>query len=111
MDSVESLASALVDEHGLVTMLTTLRPARAGLTLTPRLEAPPIPVSFTLCAREVNAIGLTHARRPPVALRPRQVGTHTHPGLRYPLGDGTDADAWAVFGHLTTHLKAAPGVG
>ncbi|TQE29122.1 hypothetical protein Sipo8835_25230 [Streptomyces ipomoeae] len=111
LDAVESLASALVDEHGLVTMLTTLRAARADLTLTPRLEAPPIPVSFTLGARDVNAIGLTHARRPPVALRSRQLGTHGHPALHYLLGDGTDAHAWTALQHLTTHLKAAPGAG
>ncbi|MFE7837513.1 DUF6177 family protein [Streptomyces sp. NPDC057474] len=109
LDAVESLAAALVDEHGLVSMLTTLRAALADLTLTPRLEAPPIPVSFTLGARDVNAIGLTHARRPPLAPRPRQLGTHTHPALYYRLGDGTDADAWTVLQHLTTHLKATPG--
>ncbi|MFF6782793.1 DUF6177 family protein [Streptomyces sp. NPDC012510] len=111
LDAVESLAAALVDEHGLVTMLTTLRSARADLTLTPRLEAPPIPVSFTLGARDVNAIGLTHARRPPIALRPRQLGTHAHPALHYVLGDGTDADGWTAFQNLTTHLKVAPGAG
>ncbi|WP_327723921.1 DUF6177 family protein [Streptomyces europaeiscabiei] len=111
LDAIESLASALVDEHGLVTMLTTLRAARADLTLTPRLEAPPIPVSFTLGARDVNAIGLTHARRPPVALRPRQLGTRAHPVLHYILGDGTEADAWTALQDLTTHLKAASGAG
>ncbi|MBE4771207.1 DUF6177 family protein [Streptomyces caniscabiei] len=111
LDSVESLASVLVDEHGLVSMLITLRPARADLTLTPRLEAPPIPVSFTLGARDVNAIGLTHARRPPLALRPRQLGTHAHPALHYLLSDGTDSGAWTALQDLTTHLKAAPGAG
>lgn len=92
-------------------MLTTLRAARADLTLTPRLEAPPIPVSFTLGARDVNAIGLTHTRRPPLALRPRQLGTHWHPALHYVLGDGTDAAAWTALQSLTTHLKAVPGAG
>ncbi|MEV6382565.1 DUF6177 family protein [Streptomyces sp. NPDC051773] len=107
LDSIESLASALVDEHGLVSMLITLRAARADLTLTSRLEAPPIPVSFTLGARDLNAIGLAHARRPPIALRPLQLGTSAHPALHYRLGDGTDADAWTTLNHLTTHLKAA----
>ncbi|WP_319703020.1 DUF6177 family protein [Streptomyces caniscabiei] len=111
LDTVESLAAALVDEHGLVSMLTTLRAARADLTLTPRLEAPPIPVSFTLGARDVNAIGLTHARRPPLAPRPRQLGTHTHPALHYLLSDGTDSGAWTALQDLTAHLKAAPGAG
>ncbi|BBC30672.1 uncharacterized protein SGFS_019660 [Streptomyces graminofaciens] len=111
LDAIEALASALVDEHGLVTMLTTLRAARADLTLTPRLEAPPLPLSFTLGARDVNAIGLTHARRPPVALRPRQLGTHAHPALHYLLSDGTDSGAWTALQDLTAHLKAAPGAG
>lgn len=111
LDAIEALAATLVDKHGLTSMLTTLRAARADLTLPPQLEAPPIPVAFTLGARDVNSIGLTHARRPPVALlHPRQLGTHSHPALHYVLGDGTNADAWIAFQHLTTHLKAAPGV-
>ncbi|WP_327748968.1 DUF6177 family protein [Streptomyces europaeiscabiei] len=110
LDAVESLA-ALIAEQGLVSMLATLRAARADLTLTPRLEAPPIPVSFTLGAREVNAIGLTHARRPPVDLRLRQLGPPAHPALHYVLGDGTDAAAWTALQHLTTHLKIAHSAG
>ncbi|MDX3121575.1 hypothetical protein F3K20_20215 [Streptomyces scabiei] len=110
LDALASLAATLVDQHSLTTMLTTLRAARSDLTLTPRLEAPPIPVSFTLGPRDVNAIGLTHARRPPLALRPQLLGAQAHPALHYPLGDGTNADAWTAFQHLNAHLKAAPGV-
>ncbi|WP_229880218.1 DUF6177 family protein, partial [Streptomyces echinoruber] len=110
LDALESLAAALVDKHDLATMLTTLRAARADLTLPPCLEAPPIPVSFTLGARDVRRTGLDHARRPPLALRPRRLGPHTHPALHYPLGDGTDADAWATLQKLTAHLKTGEGM-
>ncbi|MDE1681546.1 DUF6177 family protein [Streptomyces neyagawaensis] len=109
LDAIESLAAALVDEHGLVSMLTMLRAARGDLTLTPRLEAPPVPVSFTLGSRDVNAIGLTHARRPPLALRPQLLGALTSPARHYPFGDGTNAVAWNAFQHVTTHLGAVPG--
>ncbi|MDX2936500.1 DUF6177 family protein [Streptomyces ipomoeae] len=111
LDVIESLAATLDEEHGLKTMLTTLRAAHTGLTLTPHLGAPPIPVSFTLGAGDVRTAGLTHARRPPLALHPRQLGPRTHPALHYPLGDGTNTDAWTVFHDLTNHLKAGPAAG
>ncbi|MER6358675.1 DUF6177 family protein [Streptomyces sp. NPDC001634] len=107
LNALEPLAVTLVNEHNLTTMLTTLRAARADLTLPPRLEAPPTPVSFTLGARDVRTVGLTHARRPPLALRPRQLGPHTHPALHYPLGDGTNTDSWTTLQKLTAHLKGA----
>ncbi|WNM29215.1 DUF6177 family protein [Streptomyces sp. Li-HN-5-11] len=109
LDAIESLAATLVNEHNLTTMLTTLRAARADLTLPPHLGFPPIPVSFTLGARDVDAVGLAHARRPPLALHPRQLGPHAHPALHYPLGDGTNGDAGTTLQRLTTHLKAPPG--
>ncbi|MFG2307158.1 DUF6177 family protein [Streptomyces sp. NPDC048566] len=105
LDAISSLSAVLVDKHNLTTMLTTLRAARADLTQPPHLEAPPIPVSFTLGPRDTNAIGLEHARRPPITAEPRQLGTAAHPALHYPLGDGTHADAWAQLQQLTTHLK------
>ncbi|RZU44569.1 hypothetical protein EV284_2038 [Streptomyces sp. BK022] len=106
LDALEALAGKLVAEHGLTTMLTTLRRARADLTLPPHLEPAPLPVAFTLGARDVRIIGLTHARRPPLALRPRQLGPATAPALHYPLGDGTEAEAWTALQVLSDHLKA-----
>ncbi|MFG3047712.1 DUF6177 family protein [Streptomyces sp. NPDC048241] len=106
LDALEALAEKLVAEHGLTTMLTTLRRARADLTLPPHLEPPPLPVAFTLGARDVRTIGLTHARRPPLAFRPRQLGPATAPALHYPLGDGTDPAAWTSLQVLSDHLKA-----
>ncbi|GAA3845899.1 hypothetical protein GCM10022403_092190 [Streptomyces coacervatus] len=110
LDTLEPLATTLVDAHGLTTMLTTLRDARADLTLPAHMEAPPLPVSFTLGAGDVRTIGLTHARRPPLALKPRQLGSPTHPALYYPLGDGTDAEAWTALQNLARHLKNSPGI-
>ncbi|MER6424485.1 DUF6177 family protein [Streptomyces sp. NPDC001137] len=109
LESLESLAATLVDEHGLTTMLTTLRTARADLTLPAHLEAPPLPVSFTLGPRDVDTIGLTYARRPPLATKPRQLGSPSCPALYYPLGDGTDAAAWTAFQNLAIHLKNSLG--
>ncbi|MEU6813633.1 DUF6177 family protein [Streptomyces sp. NPDC046860] len=106
LDALEAMAEELVGEHGLTTMLTTLRRARADLTLPPHLEPPPLPVAFTLGSREVRTIGLTHARRPPLAPRPRQLGPATAPALHYALGDGTEAAAWTALQVLTEHLKA-----
>ncbi|MEV5988082.1 DUF6177 family protein [Streptomyces sp. NPDC052051] len=106
LDAIEPLAAALVGTQGLTTMLTTLTPAPADLTLRPRLTAPPVPVAFTLGARDVRAIGLAHARRPPVAIRPRQLGTAADPALHYPFGDGTDPAAWTHLTTLTAHLRS-----
>nr|WP_308288468.1 DUF6177 family protein [Streptomyces macrolidinus] len=105
LDAIESLAATLVDTQGLTTMLTTLTPAPADLTLRPHLSAPPVPVAFTLGARDVRTIGLAHARRPPVAIRPRQLGTAADPALHYPFGDGTDPDAWTHLTTLMAHLR------
>ncbi|MFI7399682.1 DUF6177 family protein [Streptomyces sp. NPDC049541] len=110
LSALESLAATLVSSHGLTTMLTTLRNGRTDLTLPAHLEAPPLPVSFTLGPRDVRAVGLTHARRPPLAAKPRQLGSSSYPALHYLLGDGSDAEAWAALQTLTSHLKNSPGV-
>ncbi|MFJ9130315.1 DUF6177 family protein [Streptomyces sp. NPDC102340] len=106
LDAIEPLAAELVDTHNLSTMFTTLRAARTDLTVPPLLTAPPLPVTFTLGATDVRSIGLTYARRPPLAIKPVQLGTAAAPSLHYPLGDGTSADAWATLRTLTEHLKS-----
>ncbi|MFF5129222.1 DUF6177 family protein [Streptomyces syringium] len=108
LDAIEPLARTLAAEHGLTSMLVTLRRARRDLAVPPYFEAPPIPVSFTLGADDVHAIGLDHARRPPVELRPVPLGPTARPALYYPLGDGTDAQAWTVLQQLGTHLQVDP---
>ncbi|MEU1518554.1 DUF6177 family protein [Streptomyces sp. NPDC005811] len=109
LDTLESLAATLVTEHGLTTMLTTVRAARADLTLPPRVEGPPLPVSFTLGSRDVKKVGLPHASRPPIAVQPRPLGSSASPALHYPLGDGTDPRAWTALQALGAHLKTAAG--
>lgn len=104
LDAIEPLARALADEHGLVSMLASLRRARRDLTVPPHFEAPPVPVSFTLGAPDVRRLGLEHARRPPLDLRPVELGSALH----YPLGDGTDAQAWTVLQQLAEHLEVSP---
>ncbi|MEV1019693.1 DUF6177 family protein [Streptomyces sp. NPDC050264] len=106
LDVIESLAAELVDHHGLTTMLTTLTAAHADLTLPPHLTATSIPVAFTLGATDVGSIGLAHARRPPLALKPVELGTPSQPALHYPLGDGTEPQPWTTLQALSTHLKA-----
>ncbi|WP_125263289.1 DUF6177 family protein [Streptomyces alboflavus] len=110
LDTIEALAQTLVAEHDLVTMLVTLRQANRDLTIPPRFEAPPNPVSYTLGSTGVRDTTLTQARRPPLSLRPVQLGPTTDPALHYPLGDGTDAAAWTTLQQLTVHLEAAAGV-
>ncbi|QFQ97525.1 hypothetical protein F9278_16355 [Streptomyces phaeolivaceus] len=105
LDRIEALADTLVREHGLRTMLTSVRVARADLTTAPRLEGPPLPATFTLGPDDVHAIGLDHARRPPVEIRPEHLGPTARPALHYPLGDGTDTEAWGRLQQLTAHLR------
>ncbi|MFF3498266.1 DUF6177 family protein [Streptomyces sp. NPDC003247] len=107
LDAVESLAAHLVDEHHLTTMLTTLRAARADLTVPPLLEGPPTPLSFTLGARDVSAIGLTRALHAPDGPHTRQLGSRAEPAVHYLLGDGTSTHSRTVLRNLTAHLRRA----
>ncbi|MFI2431345.1 DUF6177 family protein [Streptomyces sp. NPDC018693] len=111
LDALEALAETLTAEHGLTTMLATVRAARADLTLPAQLEAPPLPVCFTLGPRDVRQIGLTHALRSPIEAQPRQLGSPANQALHYTLGDGTDPEAWTAFQKLGAHLRTAPRTG
>ncbi|MGW1673633.1 DUF6177 family protein [Streptomyces sp. NPDC002324] len=105
LDRIQALADTAVREHGLRTMLTSVRVARADLTTAPRLEGPPLPVAFTLGPDDVHTIGLDRARRPPVEVRAVPLGPAARPALHYPLGDGADTEAWGRLQQLTAHLK------
>ncbi|MCQ9183182.1 hypothetical protein KMT30_29885 [Streptomyces sp. IBSBF 2953] len=110
LDAITPLAETLVERHGLTTMLVSVRRAPRDLTTAPVLHGPPLPVAFTLGARDVGGIGLTHARRPPVAARPVALGPAAAPALHYPLGDGTDPRALTELQQLAAHLRAGmPG--
>ncbi|MER5812505.1 DUF6177 family protein [Streptomyces sp. NPDC002033] len=105
LDALAGLAGTLVAEHGLVSMLASVGPGRRDLAVVPRFGAAPLPVSFTLGGAGVAGATLTHARRPPLALRPSTVGPAHRPGLHYPLGDGTDPAAWDTLSTLLAHLR------
>lgn len=106
LHAIEPLAEMLATRHDLTSMIASLRTARRDLTVPPQLEAPPVPVAFTLGPDSVSDIGLMHARRPPLNLHPVQLGPATRPGLHFPLSDGTDAQAWDSLQQLTRHLRA-----
>ncbi|WP_406260343.1 DUF6177 family protein [Streptomyces chartreusis] len=108
LDTIEDLAAELDAEHGLVTLLTALRAARRDLTIPPRLEPPPIPVTFTLGTDEVKRIGLAHAQHPPHGPAPALFGHPAEPALHYHLGNGSAPHAWAMLQQLTRHLKQQP---
>ncbi|GGR69521.1 hypothetical protein GCM10010252_04460 [Streptomyces aureoverticillatus] len=107
MDAVQPLAEALAAEHGLTSMLTSLRVARRDLTVPPRFEAPPVPLAFTLGPDAVRGIGLAHAACPPLDAAPLRFGSAADPALHYPLGNGSDSVGWERLRELMDHLKAA----
>ncbi|KAB1140604.1 hypothetical protein F7R91_35590 [Streptomyces luteolifulvus] len=106
LGAIEGLARALAVEHGLVTMLTSLRAARRDLTVPPHLEAPPVPVAFTLGEDESEAVGRSRAEHPPFHPAPARLGRALH----YDLGDGSRPEAWDRFRDLVRHLRPEEGV-
>ncbi|MFJ4555929.1 DUF6177 family protein [Streptomyces massasporeus] len=104
LGAIEELATALDTEHGLVSLLTTIRAARRDLTVPPAMEAPPVPVAFTLGGDEAEVIGRARAGHPPPGLMPTHLGLGGKPALHYPLSDGTDPEAWSTFQRLVRHL-------
>ncbi|WP_405810470.1 MULTISPECIES: DUF6177 family protein [unclassified Streptomyces] len=78
------LDAALVTQHNFNTMITTVRPARRDLAVPSHFESPPVPVAFTLGADAVADTTLTHARRPPLPLRPVQHAVAAAAASRHP---------------------------
>ncbi|MGY1580038.1 DUF6177 family protein [Streptomyces sp. MN13] len=104
--AITALAAELDAEHGLVTLLTSLRAARRDLTVPPCFEAPPTPVAFTLGGAEADAAGRGRAERPPVGPAPRGLGRALH----YPLDTPADDGAWDRLRALLAHLRPDGGV-
>ncbi|MEV5318691.1 DUF6177 family protein [Streptomyces sp. NPDC052687] len=101
LGAVAPLAAALDAEHGLVTLLTSVRAARRDVTVPPRLEAPPRPVAFTLGGAEADAVGRERAEQPPAGPAPRRLGRALHYALDTPRED----EAWDRFRALVSHLR------
>ncbi|NUL02169.1 hypothetical protein HRW07_02695 [Streptomyces lunaelactis] len=75
------LDAALVTQHSLTTMLTTVRPARRDLAVPSRFESPPVPVAFTLGADAVADTPLlpTHAAPRSLSARSSSAPPRTRP--------------------------------
>ncbi|MFK0096691.1 MULTISPECIES: DUF6177 family protein [unclassified Streptomyces] len=86
LDRVPELAASLATGHGLATMVTQLRSARADLSTAARYEPPPVPVSFTLGPDAVAGLDLTGTALADTV--PVRLGPAARPGLHYVLGDG-----------------------
>ncbi|MCQ8829472.1 DUF6177 family protein [Streptomyces malaysiensis] len=106
LDAIPHLAEALTTaDHGLTSMLTSLRHGPRDLTIAPHIATPPNPVALTLGPDTVHAIGTHHAQHPPLNLTPTQLGPASRPALHYPLGDATNDQTWTTLKHLTQHLR------
>ncbi|MFJ2814550.1 MULTISPECIES: DUF6177 family protein [unclassified Streptomyces] len=103
LHAIEPLADQLAADHGLVTLLASLRAARRDLTVPPGPESPPVPVAFTVAHAEA-----AHLTAPLAGPAPTRVGDRARPALHHDLGDGTDPRAWAALQHLTRQLDRTP---
>ncbi|WNE99719.1 DUF6177 family protein [Streptomyces luomodiensis] len=107
LEAIPSLAEALTAaDHGLTSMLTSLRHGPRDLTIPPHIATPPNPIALTLGPETVHDIGTHHAQHPPLNLTPVQLGPTSRPALHYPLGDGTNDQTWTTLKRLTQHLRA-----
>ncbi|MGW2081801.1 DUF6177 family protein [Streptomyces sp. NPDC001939] len=105
LHAIEALATQLDADHGLATLLTSLRFGRSDLTIPPHSELPPIPVSLTLGSDEPQNTRRTRADHPHAIAPPTSLGPRHHPALHYRLSDGNDPQAWARLQKLTRHLQ------
>ncbi|MEU6664050.1 DUF6177 family protein [Streptomyces sp. NPDC046821] len=105
LQEIESLATELGAEHGLVSLLTSLRSARHDLSVPAHFEPPPIPVTLTLGHAETQET--ERANTPPNLAQPVKLGPDARPLLHYGISDGSDPRAWTVLEHLTRHLQQA----
>ncbi len=103
LDAVEGLAAELDAEHGLVTLLTALRPGRRDLTVPAHAEQPPTPVTFTVGRAEAARIGPSPASLP----APVRLGPGREAALHYRLGK--TGPAWEQLRELAGMLQGAAG--
>ncbi|GAA1763765.1 DUF6177 family protein [Streptomonospora arabica] len=91
-------------DRGALTSMTVQRFAgRADLTYPPVWSGVPVPVGMAIGAETVAEIGIAHAEGAPAP--GERVGPARAPAMWYPLGDGTDPEAWNAFRTLMAHLQ------
>ncbi|MDA0567731.1 DUF6177 family protein [Streptomonospora sp. S1-112] len=91
-------------ERGVLKTMTVQRLAgRPDLTYEPLWSGPPVPVGVAVGPDTVAEIGTAHADSAPSP--GERVGPSHAPALWYPLGDGTDPQAWRQFNALMEHLR------
>ncbi|WP_233515301.1 DUF6177 family protein [Marinitenerispora sediminis] len=103
VDLLQELAREFAERRTLLTMTVQRLPGRSDLTYEPRWLGAPTPVGMAVGNRGVAEIGLPSALTAPV--EGRVLGPAGAPSVWYPLGDGTEPDAWARFSALMTHLR------
>ncbi|MFF4484293.1 DUF6177 family protein [Streptomyces sp. NPDC001520] len=109
LETISHLAEALATaNHGLTSMLTSLRHGPRDLTIPPHITTPPNPVALTLGSDTVHDIGTHHAQHPPLNLAPVQLGPAARPALHYALGKGTNDQTWTTLKRLTQYLRTGP---
>ncbi|MUL43246.1 hypothetical protein FZ103_19090 [Streptomonospora sp. PA3] len=95
-------------KRGVLTSMTVQRMAgRADLTYAPVWSGVPAPVGAAIGAEAVAEIGAARADDAPAP--GERVGPSRAPAMWYPLGDGTDPDAWREFHALMKHLRPEGG--
>ncbi|MFC7329860.1 DUF6177 family protein [Marinactinospora rubrisoli] len=97
------LAREFADRGGLLTMTVQRLTGRPDLTYSPHWFGTPNPVGMAVGSRGVSEIGLGAALAAPA--EGRALGPESAPSVWYPLGDGTDPDAWSRLGALMAHLR------
>ncbi|MFI9270239.1 DUF6177 family protein [Kitasatospora sp. NPDC052896] len=106
--ALPELAAELTGSHRVRSLLAQRRTGRRDLGVPARFESIPVPLCFALGPDAVQQVGLSHARRPPIAATPRPLGPANRPGLLYPLeghGGGAPGPAWTALEQLLRHLR------
>ncbi|MGW7658059.1 DUF6177 family protein, partial [Streptomyces tendae] len=90
LETISDLAEGLATtNHGLTSMLTSLRHGPRDLTIPPHVATPPNPIALTLGPDTVHDIGTHHAQHPPLKLTPPQNRPPYCPPRHKPHGAGT----------------------
>ncbi|MEV3856990.1 DUF6177 family protein [Streptomyces sp. NPDC050095] len=107
VQEIGTLATELDADHGLASLLASVRTARGDLTVPPYFEPPPLPLTLTLGHVETRTINRDLAEHPPGIDPPITLGPPSEPVLHYRISDGNDPQGWETLQRLTRHLQQA----